>query len=84
MVSEQDLSNKLAEEIPELYQTIVTDASAGCGQSYDVVVVSDVFKGKSKLQRCRMVNKLLAAEIAQLHAFGLKCYTVQEFSEFTL
>jgi len=42
----------------------------GCGQSFDVVIVSAVFEGKTLLQKHQMVNNAAKAEIATLHAFS--------------
>ncbi|AAS54722.1 AGR232Cp [Eremothecium gossypii ATCC 10895] len=84
MLTEQDIYDRLTEAIPEFYQAIITDTSAGCGQSFDVVVVSNVFANKNKLQRCRLVNKALAEQVAQLHAFSAKCYTTEEFQRLTI
>lgn len=60
---------------------MVSDVSGGCGQAYDVVIVSDTFQGLPTLKRHRMVNELLKDEIAQLHAFSQKTYTVQQYEE---
>ncbi|CAH02655.1 Bol2p [Kluyveromyces lactis] len=81
MLTQDDLKAKLEKEIPNFYHALITDTSNGCGQSFDVVVVSDVFVGKNKLSRCRIVNKALAEEVAQIHAFGCKCYTTNEWNE---
>lgn len=83
MVSIEDLKSKLFQHIENLHQVIVTDTSSGCGQSFDVVVVGDIFQGQSKLQRCRYVNKILSGEITDMHAFGCKCYTLDEWLKFT-
>ncbi|CDO91729.1 unnamed protein product [Kluyveromyces dobzhanskii CBS 2104] len=81
MVTQEDLKSKLEAHIPNFYHALITDTSNGCGQSFDVVVVSDVFVGKNKLARCRIANKALAEEVAQIHAFSCKCYTTAEWSE---
>lgn len=80
MLSKETIETKLQAQIPNFYHALVTDTSNGCGQSFDVVVISDFFHGKNKLSRCRMVNKALAEEIAEVHAFGAKCYTVEEWN----
>lgn len=84
MVTDKALYDKIKSNIPELYNAIVTDISAGCGQSFDVVVVTNSFEGKSKLQRNRLVNKILKDDIAQIHAFTCKCYTESEWSKIVV
>lgn len=41
----------------------------GCGQAFEVVIVSNIFIGKNKLLRHRLVNKALRDEIMSIHAF---------------
>ncbi|CAG8667716.1 28427_t:CDS:2 [Gigaspora margarita] len=67
---EQTLRKKLEAEYVE-----VVDTSGGCGQSYDVIIVSKIFEGKSVLQKHQLVNETCKSEIAQLHAFSQKSYT---------
>lgn len=62
---------------------MVSDVSGGCGQAYDVVIVSDAFDGLNTLKRHRMVNELLKDEIAQLHAFSQKTYTVAQYESMS-
>lgn len=84
MPSDQSLKAKIQFELPDVHNVIVTDISAGCGQSFDVVVVSKTFEGKNKLQRSRLINKILKDEIAQIHAFSCKCYTEAEWSKIVI
>ncbi|ODV77228.1 bola-like protein [Suhomyces tanzawaensis NRRL Y-17324] len=57
----------------------VEDMSGGCGQAFAVVIVSEVFKGKNKLMRHRLVNTALKEEIAGIHAFTQKGFTSEEW-----
>lgn len=59
----------------------VEDVSGGCGQAFVVIIVSDVFKGKNKLMRHRLVNNALKDEIAVIHAFTQKSFTVEEWEK---
>ena len=44
-----------------------------------VKIASDVFKGKSRVERHRMVNELLASEIADgLHALAIEARALNE------
>ncbi|KAI8817521.1 bola protein [Fimicolochytrium jonesii] len=58
----------------------VIDTSNGCGQSFEVVIVSKLFEGKPTLQRHRLVNEALKDEIAQIHAFTQKTYTPEQYA----
>ncbi|TPX57055.1 hypothetical protein PhCBS80983_g04088 [Powellomyces hirtus] len=58
----------------------VIDTSNGCGQSFDVVIVSKLFEGKPLLQRHRLVNDALKDEIAVIHAFSQKTYTPEQYA----
>lgn len=52
---------------------VVNDFSQGCeGGTLQVQIKAAAFKGKSHLQRHRMVNELLKEEIASYHAFTLE------------
>ncbi|SCU88253.1 LANO_0D01552g1_1 [Lachancea nothofagi CBS 11611] len=84
MLSEQKIRDKLSVAIPNVHNVIITDTSNGCGQSFDVIVVSDTFQGKNKIQRCRLVNTALKEEVAQIHAFGCKCFTLEEWSKLVV
>ncbi|EDO15217.1 hypothetical protein Kpol_423p7 [Vanderwaltozyma polyspora DSM 70294] len=84
MLTEESLRSKINETIPEVYNVIAMDTSSGCGQSFEVVVVSDTFIGKNKLARSRLVNKALHDEINQIHAFSCKCYTQEEWSKIVV
>jgi BolA protein len=54
--------------------------SPGTGQShFRVLIVSDQFAGKSRLQRHRLVNETLAAELkGKLHALSLEARAPDE------
>lgn len=55
-------------------------SSPGTGEShYTVVVVSPRFTGKSRVERHRLVNEALAAELqGGLHALAIKAYAPGE------
>jgi len=57
--------------------------SPGSGEShFSVLVVSDAFDGKSRLQRHRMVNKALAEELeGGVHALAIRAMTPAEYDE---
>ncbi|MBL8566066.1 MAG: BolA family transcriptional regulator [Hyphomicrobiaceae bacterium] len=55
-------------------------SSPGTGEShFRILVVSAAFTGKSRVDRHRMVNELLADELAgRVHALALKTYAPNE------
>ena len=55
-------------------------SSPGTGEShFRILVVSDAFAGKSRLDRHRIVNELLADELSgRIHALALKTYAPGE------
>jgi stress-induced morphogen len=79
MVTKQELETKLKTLDPTHLE--VVDTSDGCGQSFEVVIVSSAFEGKNTIQRHRTINTLLKEEIQQIHAFSQKCYTPAEFKK---
>lgn len=81
MVSQTELEHAIYEKVGQIDTLFVSDVSGGCGQAYDIVIVSDQFDGKSTLQRHRLVNDRLKNEIASMHAFSQKTYTTKQFGE---
>ncbi|ODQ67575.1 bola-like protein [Nadsonia fulvescens var. elongata DSM 6958] len=61
--------------------TQITDVSGGCGQAFEVIIISPQFSGKNTLMRHRMVNKALKEEIAGIHAFTQKDFTPEEWEK---
>ena len=54
-------------------------SSPGTGEShFSVMVVSDAFSGKSRLERHRMVNAALADELKTVHALAITALTPEE------
>ncbi|KAL0079840.1 bola protein [Phycomyces blakesleeanus] len=61
----------------------IIDLSAGCGQMYEVVIVSPLFREKRLLARHKLVNEKLKDEISKVHAFSQKSYTPEEWEKKT-
>ncbi|KAH9057599.1 bola-like protein [Lactarius vividus] len=59
----------------------VEDNSSGCGENFSVLIVSKDFEGKTTLARHKMVNEVLKAQIAQIHAFTQKTLTPQQWED---
>lgn len=81
MVSQAELEIAIYAKVGDIQTLFVSDVSGGCGQAYDVVIVSNQFEGKSTLQRHRLVNDRLKEEIASMHAFSQKTYTPKQFED---
>jgi acid stress-induced BolA-like protein IbaG/YrbA len=58
-------------------------AVTGDGSHFDVVVVSDVFAGKSLIQRQRLVMDTVRSQIAtgELHALSIKTFTPEQWAD---
>lgn len=80
MVTQAELEAAIRREIGGVTTLLVSDVSGGCGQAYDVLIVSDVFNGLTTLKRHRLVNDRLRNEIAHMHAFSQKTYTNEQFN----
>lgn len=48
---------------------------------FEATIVSPQFAGKRTLQRHRLVNTALKEEIAKIHAWTPKCFTVEEWEK---
>ncbi|MET0687811.1 MAG: BolA family protein [Methyloceanibacter sp.] len=81
MSVEDQIRKKLTRALAPVALEVVNDShrhaghagSPGTGQShFTVKVVSEVFAGKSRIERHRMVNQVLAAELAgAVHALAI-------------
>ncbi|ALC41605.1 CG33672, partial [Drosophila busckii] len=74
------LEDKLRQELQATHVEVYDD-SDGCGGKFSVIIVSNVFEGKSLLQKHRLVNTTLAEELKKIHAFSQKSYTPKEWEE---
>ena len=82
MSVERDIRNKLTEAFAPEALEVVNDShrhaghagSPGTGMShFTIKVVSAAFAGKKRLERHRMVNQVLAQELAgKIHALAIK------------
>ncbi|MEJ2059699.1 MAG: BolA/IbaG family iron-sulfur metabolism protein [Gammaproteobacteria bacterium] len=78
---EQKLSSGLAPEVLEVTnESHMHNVPPGSESHFKVVVVSGEFEGKRLVQRHRMVNALLAEELAGgVHALALHTMTPDEY-----
>jgi stress-induced morphogen len=90
MSVERDIRKKLTEAFAPVALEVVNDShrhaghagSPGTGEShFTIKVVSAAFAGKSRLERHRMVNRALAAELAgKIHALAVTALAPDEVS----
>jgi BolA protein len=88
MSVEQDIRDKLTAAFAPHALDIVNDShrhaghagSPGTGEShFTIKVVSAAFAGKSRLERHRMVNDILAEELAgRVHALAIRAFAPEE------
>ena len=82
------IQSKLTEGLKPALLEIVDESHRHAGHAghrpggeshFRIEIVSDAFAGKSRIERHRMVNALLAAELAgQVHAMALTTLTPDE------
>lgn len=53
-------------------ELVVKDVSGGCGSMFAIKVVSSEFKGIPMVKQHRLVNEILADEIAKWHGLQLR------------
>ncbi|WVQ79677.1 hypothetical protein IAT38_001777 [Cryptococcus sp. DSM 104549] len=76
----QRMEHKLRSNLQIEYLEFV-DTSGNCGSSYAVTIVSPGFAKKMTLARHKLVNQILADEIALLHAFSQKTLTPEQWAK---
>jgi stress-induced morphogen len=58
----------------------INDISGGCGQSFQIIIVSDEFKGLTAVTQQRLVYAAIKQEMGDIHALALTCMTVDEYT----
>lgn len=73
-MTEQEVSQMIAESLPGA-EVMVRDLT-GNGNHFEAIVISSIFKGKSRLQQQRMVFEPLKEVLkGPLHALTVKTYS---------
>lgn len=86
------VENSIREKLTQAFAPVALDvtndshlhashaSSPGTGEShFSIKVVSAAFEGKSRLERHRMVNDVLAVELAgKIHALAIRAQTPEE------
>lgn len=78
MIEPQDVQNKLLNGLQEA--TVEVQDLTGTRDHYRVLIVSDVFEGRSLLQRHQMINEVLREELkGPIHALTIQAHTKSEW-----
>jgi BolA protein len=90
MSAEQTIREKLESALQPVHLEVINEShlhaghrgSPGTGEShFRVLIVSPSFAGKSRLERHRLVNATLSAELAgKVHALALNAYAPDEWT----
>ncbi|RMZ85467.1 hypothetical protein DV737_g815, partial [Chaetothyriales sp. CBS 132003] len=80
IITPESLEATLSSKINTTYVAI-EDMSGGCGQAFNAIIVSPDFDKKTHLQRHRLVNNALKAEIAAIHAWTPRCLTPAQWEQ---
>ena len=83
---EQSIHDKLVDALSPSALEVINESHMHSGPAveshFKVVVVSDQFEEKRLIQRHRMVNQALSAELeAGLHALSIVAYTTAQWQE---
>jgi BolA protein len=87
MRMEESIRQKLVQAFAPAELRVVNDShhhaghasSPGTGEShFSVMLVSEAFAGKSRLERHRMVNAALAEELKTVHALAITALSPEE------
>ncbi len=78
LTKEQLITQVLTEKFAPILLN-VQDVSGGCGSMFNVLIVSDDFKGQSPVKRHRAVHEILKEDIREMHGISLLLKTEDEY-----
>ena len=81
-----DIRIKVTEGLQPEYVSVENESGmhnvpAGSESHFKLVVVSDVFKGQSRVKRHQSLYALLAEEMSKIHALALHLYSKEEWEK---
>ncbi|WP_100643782.1 transcriptional regulator BolA [Alteromonas facilis] len=85
MIIQQQITDKLTNQLSPLFLDVVNESHQhnvpeGSESHFKVTLISEAFEGKRLIQRHRMVNQVLADELANhIHALALHTFTREEW-----
>ncbi|KAJ2849434.1 BolA-like protein, partial [Coemansia erecta] len=71
MASKDIIEQRIKENIGDIHLIRAEDVSGGCGSMFNLLIVSDKFKGLSRISQHRLVHQALGEIKDQLHALSL-------------
>jgi len=80
LTKEQLIKNVLTDKFAPILLN-VQDVSGGCGSMFNVLIVSDGFKGQTPVKRHRAVHEVLKEDIKEMHGISLLLKTEDEYNE---
>ena len=87
MSIQSEIEQKLSDALPALHLEVINESGnhnvpAGSESHFKVVIVSDDFADRNLLARHRLINGILAEELAgKIHALALHTYTPEEWKQ---
>lgn len=78
----ENIQNKIQASFTESEVHVID--TTGTNDHFRVIVISDLFKDKSTLQRHKMIYNIFPDELksGELHALEIKTFTKDEYSNF--
>ncbi|KAJ1865279.1 hypothetical protein LPJ73_000044 [Coemansia sp. RSA 2703] len=81
MVTANDIEKLIETNIGDIHKILIEDVSGGCGSMFNVMIVSDKFKGLLRLKQHKLVHQALGDKMKELHALTLKLYTEDQYQK---
>ncbi|KAJ1876330.1 hypothetical protein LPJ57_004544 [Coemansia sp. RSA 486] len=71
MASKEIIEQRINENIGDIQLIQTEDLSGGCGSMFNLLIVSDKFKGLTRLKQHRLVHQALGEITKEIHALTL-------------
>ncbi|KAJ1724884.1 hypothetical protein LPJ53_000882 [Coemansia erecta] len=81
MVTADEIESLIQTNIGDIHKIQIEDVSGGCGSMFNVMIVSDKFKGLMRLKQHKLVHQALGDKMKELHALTLKLYTEEQYQK---
>ncbi|KAM9250218.1 bolA-like protein 2 [Cariama cristata] len=79
-LSAETLRERLERQLGAEHVEVEDTTAARCSTSFRLLVVSAAFRGKGLLQRHRLVNEVLGAELERIHALEQRTLTPEQWA----